>query len=137
MSTVIPIKNYAIVKKIFEMKYLIFLIFIFSFNTNANAQLSNQEKKEFLKYSKRECPSNMLKKSASDPRYSSPQFLKLRKEIGNNNLKNQILKPAFKAYCDCFGTSIYSGDSISAASKTCGTYIQYELKKGLSKFGYF
>ena len=124
-------------KKIFLMKYLIFLFFLFSFNIKADAQLSNREKKEFLEYSKRDCPNNMLERSAKDPRFSSPQFIKLRNEIGNSKVKNQILKPAFKAYCDCLGTSIYSGDTISAATKTCGTYLKYEFKKGLSKFGYY
>ena len=119
------------------MKYLIFSVFIFSFNIRADAQLSNREKKEFLEYSKRECPNNMIRKSANDPRFSSPQFIKLRNEIGNSKVKNQILKPAFKAYCDCLGTSIYSGDTISESTKTCGTYLQYEFRKGLSKFGYF
>ena len=80
---------------------------------------------------------NMIRKSANDPRFSSPQFIKLRNEIGNSKVKNQILKPAYKAYCDCLGTSIYSGDTISEATKTCGTYLKYEFKKGLSKFGYF
>ena len=119
------------------MKYFIFLFFLFFFNIRADAQLSNSEKKEFLEYSKRECPNNMIRKSASDPRFSSPQFIKLRNEIGNSKVKNQILKPAYKAYCDCLGTSIYSGDTISEATKTCGTYLKYEFKKGLSKFGYF
>ena len=119
------------------MKYLIFLFFLFSFNIRADAQLSDREKKEFLEYSKKECPNNMIRKSASDPRFSSPQFIKLRNEIGNSKFKNQILKPAYKAYCDCLGTSIYSGDTVSKATKTCGTYLKYEFKKGLSKFGYF
>ena len=132
----IPTRNHVNVKKIL-MKYLIFLVFIFSFNIRADAQLSNREKKEFLENSKRECPNNMIRKSANDPRFSSPQFIKLRNEIGNSKVKNQILKPAFKAYCDCLGTSIYSGDTISESTKTCGTYLQYEFKKGLSKFGYF
>ena len=43
------------------------------------------------------------------------------------------MKPAYKSYCDCLGTSIYSGDKISEATKTCGTYLKYEFKKGLSK----
>ena len=58
-------------------------------------------------------------------------------KILESKFKNQILKPAYKAYCDCLGASIYSGDTISKSTKTCGTYLQYELKKGLSKFGYF
>ena len=65
------------------------------------------------------------------------QQLILDRKIGNSKVKNQILKPAYKAYCDCLGTSIYSGDTISEATKTCGTYLKYEFKKGLSKFGYF
>ena len=119
------------------MKYLIFLVFLFSFNIRGNAQLSKREKKDFLEYSKKECPNNMIRKSENDPRFSSPEFIKLRNEIGNSKVKNQILKPAYKAYCDCLGTSIYSGDTVSKATKTCGTYLQYEFKKGLSKFGYF
>ena len=110
------------------MKYFIFLFFLFFFNIRTDAQLSNSEKKEFLEYSKRECPNNMIRKSANDPRFSSPQFIKLRNEIGNSKVKNQILKPAYKAYCDCLGTSIYSGDTISEATKTCGTYLKYEFK---------
>ena len=119
------------------MKYLIFLLFLFSFNFRADAQLSNIEKKEFLEYSKKECPNNMIRKSASHPRFSSPQFIKLRNEIGNSKVKNQILKPGYKAYCDCLGTSIYSGDTVSKETKTYGTSLKYEFKKGLSKFGYF
>ena len=129
-------KMRVIIKKFFHEVFNI-LLFSFSFNIRADAQLSNREKKEFLEYSKRECPNNMIRKSANDPRFSSPKFIKLRNEIGNSKVKNQILKPAYKAYCDCLGTSIYSGDTISEATKTCGTYLKYEFKKGLSKFGYF
>ena len=51
------------------MKYLIFLVFLLSFNIRANAQLSKREKKDFLEYSKKECPNNMIRKSANDPRF--------------------------------------------------------------------
>ena len=119
------------------MKYLIFLVFLFSFNIRGNAQLSKREKKDFLEYSKKECPNNMIRKSENDPRFSSPEFIKLRNEIGNSKFKNRILIPVYKAYYDCLGTSIYSGDTISESTNTCAAYLQYEFKKGLSKFGYF
>ena len=85
--------------------------------------MSNREKKEFFEYSKKECPNNMIRKSASEPRFSSPQFIRLRNEIGNSKVKNQILKPAYKAYCDCLGTSIYSGDTISESTKAIASLL--------------
>lgn len=116
------------------MNYLIFFIFIFFYSSNAYGQLSNQEKKDFLEYSKKECPIKMLKKSENHRRFSSPYWITYKKKIGDSIVKNQVLKPAFKVYCDCMGTYISFGEKISKSSKFCGKVLNYEFKKGLSKF---
>ena len=103
-------------------------------HSNAYGQLNNQERKDFLEYSKKECPLRLLRKSENHRRFSSPYWLAYKKEIGNNRVKNKVLKPSFKAYCDCIGTYINYGDKISKASKFCGKVLNYEFKKRLSEF---
>ena len=76
----------------------------------------------------------MLRKSEKHRRFSSPVWITYKKRIGDSIVKNQVLKPAFKVYCDCMGTYIRLGNKISKSSEFCGKVLNYEFTKGLSKF---
>ncbi len=103
----------------------------------ASAQLTNKEKEELLRYSKEECPISMFKKFRQSPRYSSPEFTRLKKEIGQYQLEKDIIKPSLKFYCDCIGVSMYSGDKMSEALTTCTKGLDSKLKEQIATYGYY
>ena len=114
------------------MKRLLLPTLLIAFSLPVLAeQWTRKDKREWIKYSEKECPVSIISKMKNDKRWIAEKKKLKELNIDSKKIVKNVFEPTAESYCTCVGWGVYKdkGELFDHVANTCQPAMEKEMNR--------